>query len=299
MSIISGFFDSVNKDRVYNAEFLATFHSALVGNGIYPNPSNNLQVVERTLMTTTVKVGKAWINGHFIINNEDFVIQHDMADGALSRIDRVVLQLDTAGRMIDIVVKKGAFSSNPVAPVILRNVDFYELILADVRISAGQIRIIQSNITDQRLNKTLCGIVHGYIDQVDTTTIFNQYQSWFNDYSVTKASEFLTWQNQVTTALENWVDAQQLDYDAWRKAEEKLFQSWSQGRKNGFDAWFETVKDVLDTTADGKLLNQLNDHKDASMPHVFLDATDNKIYKYGFKTNSTKDGLIFVFEEEL
>ena len=299
MSIMSGFFDSVNKDRVYNAEFLALFHSALVTNGVYPNPSNNLQVVERSNMTTTVKAGKGWINGHFVIATEDFVLQHDMGDGLLSRVDRIVLQLDVADRLIDIVLKKGVMGSNPQPPAVVRNVDFHELVLADVRINAGQVAILQSSIYDQRLNTDVCGYVTGYINQVDTTSIFNQYQGWFNDYSVTKASEFLTWQNQVTNALENWIDAQQLGYEAWRKAEEELFQSWSQGRKDGFDAWFETVKDVLDTTTDGKLLNQLNDHKDASMPHVFLDATDNKIYKYGFKTNALKDGLVFVYEEDL
>ena len=297
MAIISGFFDSVNKDRVYNAEFLAIFHASLVGNGIYPNPSNNLQVLERENMTTVVKVGKAWINGHFVMNTDDFVLQHDMADGLLNRIDRVVLQLDTAGRQIDIVLKKGAVATNPVPPAVIRDVDYYELVLADVHINAGQTRIAQGNITDYRLNSVLCGIVHNYIDNVDTTSIFNQYQDWFNDYSVTKASEYLAWQNQVTAALEDWIDAQQLDFVAWRQAEEALYNTWLQGRKNDFDNWFAAIRDILNSTADGNLLNIVEKHKDASMPHSFLDATDNKIYKYGFKTNVAKDGLIFVFEE--
>lgn len=299
MAILSGFFDSVNKDRVYNAEFLALFHSALVTNGVYPNPSNNLQVVERSNMTTTVKAGKGWINGHFVIATEDFVLQHDMGDGLLSRIDRIVLQLDVADRLIDIVLKKGVMSTNPQPPTIVRNVDFHELVLADVRINAGQVAILQSSIYDQRLNTDVCGFVTGYIDRVDTTTIFNQYQSWFNDYSVSKASQFLTWQNNVTAAMEAWIDVQQLDYTAWRLAEENLYRVWLQGRKSEFDSWFVAIREILDTTADGKLLNLLETHKDASMPHVFLDATDNKIYKYGFKTNVKKDGLIFVYEEEL
>lgn len=299
MPIISGFFDSVNKDRVYNAEFLALFHSALVSNGIYPNPSNNLQVLEKENMMTVVKVGKGWINGHFVMNTEDFVLQHEMADGLLKRIDRIVLQLDVAGRAIDVVLKKGAVASSPVAPVIIRDVDYYELVLADVYIGAGQVQIIQGNITDQRLNNELCGVVHGVVDQVDTTTIFNQYQNWFNDYSVTKAQEFLAWQNQVKLALENWIDAQQLDFEAWRQAEEALYHTWLQGRKDGFDTWFASVKEILNSTADGNLLNLLEEHKGSSMPHKFLDATDNKIYKYGFKTNVAKDGLIFVYEEEL
>jgi len=34
------------------------------------------------------------------------------------------------------------------------------------------------------------------------------------------------------------------------------------------------------------------------MPHQFT-ASDNKKYKYGFKTNTAKDGLIFFYEEVL
>ncbi len=40
---------------------------------------------------------------------------------------------------------------------------------------------MQSNITDLRLNKELCGIVHGVIQQADTTEIFRQFQAWFNE----------------------------------------------------------------------------------------------------------------------
>ena len=297
MVVKSGFFNSVAGDRKYDASWFADYFASFIGNGVFPNPSTGLQVVEGSNMQTIVKLGKGWINGYYVVNDTDFVIQHDFGDSLLSRIDRIVLQKSTADRAIKIVVKKGASASSPVAPEIVRNADYYELALADVRIQAGSTRITQGNITDQRLNNNLCGIVHGVVDQVDTTTIFNQYQSWFNDYSVTKASEFLAWQNQVTTDLESWIDVQEGDFLAWRQAEEQLYRTWLNGRKNEFDTWFTTIKNILTTNAAGNLQLQIDDHKDASMPHVFLDATDNKIYKYGFKTNVAKDVLVFVFEE--
>lgn len=40
-------------------------------------------------------------------------------------------------------------------------------------------------------------------------------------------------------------------------------------------------------------------HQAESMPHKFTDTTDSRTYRYGFKTNATKDGLIFVYEEVL
>ncbi|NYV67288.1 hypothetical protein HYI36_18615 [Bacillus sp. Gen3] len=36
-------------------------------------------------------------------------------------------------------------------------------------------------------------------------------------------------------------------------------------------------------------------HEKNEMPHLFTDGT--KKYKYGFKTNTAKDGLIFIYEE--
>ena len=44
-----------------------------------------------------------------------------------------------------------------------------------------------------------------------------------------------------------------------------------------------------------QLKNDFTTHKAEMMPHKFSDGT--KSYKYGFKTNAVKDGLIFVYEE--
>jgi hypothetical protein len=41
----------------------------------------------------------------------------------------------------------------------------------------------------------------------------------------------------------------------------------------------------------------VNTHLAETMPHKFTDATDGLTYKYGLKTNTAKDGLIFVYEE--
>jgi hypothetical protein len=40
-------------------------------------------------------------------------------------------------------------------------------------------------------------------------------------------------------------------------------------------------------------------HLAENMPHKFTDATDLKTYRYGFKTNNAKDGLVFVYQEVL
>lgn len=112
MAVRSGFFNSVNGDRRYNAAFFAEYFASFIANGVFPNPSTNLQVIEGTNMTTIVKPGKGWINGYYIHNDSDQVLEHDIADGILKRIDRVVMRLNYKSRQIEIAIKKGTFSKS-------------------------------------------------------------------------------------------------------------------------------------------------------------------------------------------
>ncbi|MGO0931908.1 hypothetical protein ACTPED_19825, partial [Clostridioides difficile] len=82
-------FNSVNGDRRYKAEDFREYFASFIGNGVFPNPSSNLQVVDNNNnnMTITVKKGKGWINGAIYINTDDLVINIDPADGILNRID--------------------------------------------------------------------------------------------------------------------------------------------------------------------------------------------------------------------
>lgn len=220
MAITSGLFNSINGDRAYDEKWFALYFATFIGNGVFPNPSTGLQVYANINMTTKVRTGQGWINGYFIVNQGDYILQHDNADGVLKRIDRVVMKLNHLKREIEIVVKKGAFASNPVAPALQRDTDAYELALADVLINNGATQITQANITDQRLNTALCGVVHGTVDQVDTTTIFNQYQAWFAQ----------TTQNVA------------IDLEIWK-----------QHTKDDFDTWFDSIKGILDGDVAGNL----------------------------------------------
>lgn len=224
MTIYSGIFNSVNGDRKYNAWWFAKYFATFIGNGVFPNPSSNLQVAAYQNMKVVVKPGSGWIDGYFIYSDGDHVLSLDVADGVLKRIDRVVMRLNHLTRKIEIVVKKGTFASSPIAPSLQRDADAYELALADVSINNGATQITQANITDQRLNSTLCGIVHGTVNQVDTTTIFNQYQAWFESIKGSVASEIY----------------------AWQEVQEQEFLTW-----------FESIKDILEGDVAGNLASRI------------------------------------------
>lgn len=201
MATRSGFFNSVNRDRVYDASDFAEYFGSFISNGVFPNPSNSLQIYEKSNMTITVKPGKGWINGYFFVNDSDYDLTLATADGVLNRIDRIVLRLDNANREIRIAVKQGVFASNPVAQNVQRDADMYEIALADVYVKAGTTSISQVNITDTRISDALCGIVHGLIQQADMTTIFNQYLAWYQQFTNEKRLEFDDWFQSIKDQL--------------------------------------------------------------------------------------------------
>jgi hypothetical protein len=258
MAIRSGFFNSVNGDRKYDAKRFAEYFASFIGNGVFPNPSNNLQVLSNDDMTVTVKAGKAWINGYILINDDDdYILTLDPADGVLNRIDRIVARYDTVDREIRLEVKKGTFASSPVAPTLQRDADAYELALADIYVGAGVISISQSAITDLRLNTELCGIVHGTVEQVDTTTLFNQYLTWLQEKKNQYNQDMLAWTAQKKSEFEIWAEAQEQGFEAWRAQEEQSFY-----------AWLEYLQDILDENVAGNLLNLIETHvNDKNNPH--------------------------------
>lgn len=181
----SSFFNAVlngeTYDRVYLAEDYARYFSSFIGNGVFPTPSTNLQVVaDGSTMNITLKAGKGWINGYFYENTDDLTLNVAIADGVLNRLDRIVLRLDFINREIKAYIKKGAFATSPVAPALTRNADVYELGLADIKINKGVTKIVQADITDLRGNSNLCGYVAGVVQQIDTTNLFAQFQSTFD-----------------------------------------------------------------------------------------------------------------------
>lgn len=189
-----GFFDANmvgdEYDRVYLANEFAAYFASFIGNGVFADKSDELQVLAMASpsMQITVKGGQGWINGYWYENTDDLYLPIDVADGVLNRIDIVVLRLGFAERAMWLEVKKGANAVTPIAPDLIRNADYYELKLAEIYVGAGAIKINQIDITDTRLDANVCGFVCGLITQFDTTAFGRQLQTFINDY-IAQANE--------------------------------------------------------------------------------------------------------------
>lgn len=195
-----GFFNAKlegdNYDRVYKAEHFAKYFASFIGNGVFPNPSTSLQLNANSTpnMTVIAKAGKGWINGYWYELDADKSINVGAANASLPRKDRLILRLDFNARRMNLILLTGIPSSTPVAPSCSRTTDYYDLGLAIIDVAASAYQITQANITDTRLDNSVCGIVSGLITQVDTTTIFNQYQNWFLNNA---KAPFDSWFNSI------------------------------------------------------------------------------------------------------
>ncbi|MCI5630192.1 MAG: hypothetical protein MR346_11295 [Clostridium sp.] len=260
----SSFFNSIQAsdgsyDREYLAEDFARYFASFIGNGVFPNPSTNLQVLSNNDMTVSIDIGKAYINGYYYENTTKLVKTIDIADGVLNRIDLVVLRLDFTNREIKTYVKKGTFASSPKAQSLQRDSDMYELGIAEVHIDAGATTITQANITDLRLDSNSCGVVHGVVEQVDTTTIFNQFEAWYKEKTseyesnmTSKITELDSVSKNKINELDTAVTSKIAKYETDMTASETNMETQ-------FNTWFNNVKNKLDGDVATNLENQINE----------------------------------------
>lgn len=229
------FFTSLNGDRRYKSSDFAEYFKTFIDNGVFPNPSTNLQATANEDMTVTILPGYAWINGYMYANTDSLNLIIENSDSVLNRIDRVVVRLDFLNREIKTYVKKGSFATNPIAPNIQRDADVFELAIADININAGAIKITQSDIKDLRLNKEVCGIVKGTIDEIDTTTLYKQ--------------------------LEAYIEEKSLDMQTWIENNKEGFLKWiteiKEKFENDFNTWFEDIKGTFEEDVVGNILAKI------------------------------------------
>lgn len=203
MAITSGFFNSVNGDRTYNAEQINDYLTGLVSGGVYESVGGGLQVKSNAGMKVQVASGKVTgSDGKWLNNDSTLVLTLDAADLVLNRYDAIVAKLDgnQNQRTGTITVKKGTAASTPTKPTAERTQFVEEYILAYVYVGKGVTAITQAQIEDTRVNTSICGFVTGLIKQVDTSQLFLQYQTAYAQF----LNELNDWKRQQKTAFDSW-----------------------------------------------------------------------------------------------
>lgn len=184
-------------DRMYKAEDWAWYFATFIANGVFPKPSDGLQVAAYSEMKVRVNAGYAFINGYAYRNPAPLNVTLDRAEGAQSRIDRIIVRWDLPQRDIYIAVLKGVPSAKPVATAVTRNTEIWELALADIYVGKGVTKILTQNITDQRFNSAVCGIVTGILKEIDASVLTRQFNDFFDTYSQRVLSDFEAYKDKI------------------------------------------------------------------------------------------------------
>lgn len=200
MSMISWPFDSTVTDdgegnpiysKAYSSEVIARILAKYFSNGVFSDVSTNLQVVANSGLDVDVSPGDCLINGHHGYLEAAETLTLSAASATYPRIDTIVLRLDLGAGVlsVDPYVVTGTAAATPSAPALTRNSTVYELGIANIYVAANATAIVQANITDTRLNSDRCGIIAAIIDDVDTTTFFDQFEALLAE----KESVFEAW----------------------------------------------------------------------------------------------------------
>ena len=75
MTIKSGFFNSLNHDRMYDADDMNAIFDGIITDGVFGNIGNRFIVTPGSGMTINIGTGKARLHQIFVENDADLVLQ--------------------------------------------------------------------------------------------------------------------------------------------------------------------------------------------------------------------------------
>ena len=172
-------------DRAETSDLFALLFANLVSDGVLALPSNCFRVrAAGNGLNLELDPGFGMVKGHFCYNDEVDHLTIESAPQQYNRIDRVVMRCNYLERMVEILIKTGTEAANPVPPELIRPAagDYFELCLANIRLTAGQKVITQSSITDTRPDSAVCGYITQLIDHLDTAVFFEQLNKFYEEF---------------------------------------------------------------------------------------------------------------------
>ena len=181
MAVTYGFYNSLNKDRVYNAEQMSSIFNGIITDGVFASIGGSLMPIAGTGMQVVVKTGKCWFNSTWTLNDALLPLDIPAADVSLTRIDAVVVEINSAvsTRANTIKVIKGIPSANPAKPTLANTETLHQYALGYVTVSAGVTSITADKI-EVNVGKTTCPFITSVLQQTDITALFNQWDAEFN-----------------------------------------------------------------------------------------------------------------------
>ena len=239
MSVTSGFFNSLNGDRKYNAEQMSAIFDGIINNGVFANIGTVFAVKASTGLEVMVGSGRAWFNSAWLYNDTPLPVALEQSELVLNRYDAVVIEIDhtDSGRMGSIKVVKGTPGSSPSKPTLTKTDYINQYPLAYIYRAAGSTTISQSNIQNM-IGTSSCPYITGILQVTNIDHIVAQWEG-----------EWETWTGQWT----QWEAAWNQWFAEQTENANEIMTTWMSDMRGTFDAWFQELQIILDGDVAGNL----------------------------------------------
>lgn len=194
MTVVSGFYNSVNGDRKYDADAFGRLFEGVIRDGVFLSVGDQFKVSLDSGMRLKIGTGKAWCIRTWAYNDQPMTTTLADADQSEDRIDLVCLEFDRRDnvRNTDIRVVKGEPRYDPVRPVYVKDPDRVQLPLAFVTVRAKATSIVPTDIA-YVVGTDYCPFVVGVNGTISLGQYIDDIRREWADYRDNQKLEFLNW----------------------------------------------------------------------------------------------------------
>lgn len=186
MSVTSGFFNSVNGDRRYNAEQFSAIFDGIIRDGVFASVGHAFSVSPAANNSVAVNTGRAWFDRVWIYNDTLLVLSLAESSAIFDRYDAVVIEVnkDETVRNASIKVITGTAETNPTKPTLAQSSTVTRYPIAYIRRKAGATSVSTSDI-EYVVGSSACPLVTGILEVISNEAVLAQWRGefdeWFNN----------------------------------------------------------------------------------------------------------------------
>lgn len=250
MSVSSGFFNSLNGDRKYNAAQMSAIFDGLIIDGVFASIGTAFAVKAAGGLTVNVGIGKAWFDHTWTVNDSILPMTAPEADVLLDRIDAVVLEVNGMESVRNNTIKfvKGNPSSAPSRPTLTNEGNVHQYPLCYIYRKYGTAVINQADITPM-VGTESTPFVTGILQTISLDELLGKWQDELDRFTDARSKE-----------VDDWIAQEESDFTAWfnkmkadLQQEQTVLDQWIASEQADFLAWYNQMKDQLSGDVAGNL----------------------------------------------
>lgn len=250
MSVSSGFFNSLNGDRKYNAAQMSAIFDGLIIDGVFASIGTAFAVKAVGGLTVNIGVGKAWFDHTWTVNDSILPMTAPEAEVLLDRIDAVVLEVNGTESVRENTIKfvKGNPSSAPSRPTLTNEGNVHQYPLCYIYRKYGTAVINQADITPM-VGTESTPFVTGILQTISLDELLGKWQDELDRFTDARSQE-----------VDDWIAQEESDFTAWfnkmkadLQQEQTVLDQWIASEQADFLAWYNQMKDQLSGDVAGNL----------------------------------------------